>query len=345
MGICQKKVLQLTLFSVMLNMYINDYGRMSMKKKLLIIYVFVAFILLCTNVYATINMDLTLTADNTSVQPGETVVVTVNLKNMSSSISSIEGYINIDENVLESISSSMVVATDGKIKVTTADGTVTNTLSYVFNPTSIDADYDVIFNTKKENIENNDCFFVMDLKNDISTTSNILTLQFTVKDSASIATVSDAIRIDNLVACSADESDKTDSISESLDIKVVKASTGDSNDGDDDDIDNNTSTDDDTNTNENTNTNTNNNTNSNTNNTNTNTNASTNTNNNTNSNTNNTNTNSNTNSNSTTNTNTDGTVSATNLPSAGAKFIILPVIIFAILAYISYNKYIKYKDI
>ena len=130
-----------------------------MKKKLLLVYVFVAFVLLCTNVYAVLTMDVNLVADKTSVKPGEEVLVTVNLKNISKPISSIEGYINIDETVFKESIQDALVTKDNKIEVT-SENTASNKLSYVFDPNAMSADYDVIFNTKKANIENNDCLFI-----------------------------------------------------------------------------------------------------------------------------------------------------------------------------------------
>ena len=54
--------------------------------------------------------------------------------------------------------------------------------------------------------------------------------------------------------------------------------------------------------------------------------------------------NTNTNKNSNTNTNkTDNSVAGTVLPATGAKVIIIPAIILIVLAYVSYNKYMKYK--
>lgn len=298
-----------------------------MKKKLLLVYVFVAFVLLCTNVYAVLTMDVNLVADKTSVKPGEEVVVTVNLKNISKPISSIEGYINIDETVFKESIKDALVTKDNKIEVT-SENTASNKLSYVFDPSAMSADYDVIFNTKKENIENNDCLFVMDLAQDIANSADVLQFKFTVKDTATVKKVEKAVQVDCIVAYSSDRSDRSEKISATLDINVVNGNAPAEENKTENNSVNNTNTNKNTN---NTNTNTNN---TNVNNTNTNKNAN--------------NTNSANNVNNTvnnTNTNKDGTVAGTNIPAAGAGFIIIPIIMFAVLAYISYKKYIKYKDI
>lgn len=300
-----------------------------MKKKLLLVYVFVAFVLLCTNVYAVVTMNVGLTADKTSVKPGEEVVVTVNLKNISNPVSSVEGYINIDEDVFKETIKDALVIKDNKIEVTSGS-TVSNKLSYAFDPTSTNADYDVIFNTTGASIGDNDCFFVMDLSQAIENSVDILQFKFTVKNNATVKKVEDAIKIEKVVAVSDETQERTEEKSATLDINVVKANEP----AEENNTVNNTVNDTE-NTNKNTNTNTNQNTNTNKN---TNTNANQNTN----------NTNSSNKVNNTvnnTNTNKDNTVAGSNIPAAGAGFIIVPIIIFAVLAYISYNKYIKYRGI
>ncbi len=321
-----------------------------MKKKILVLYVFIALVLVCTNAYAAITMNVGLTADKTSVKPGEELVVTVDVKNISKEISSIEGYINIDENILKDINKDTIVSKDGKIEIKSGDK-VTNKLSYAFNPTSTNADYDVVFNTKKENIENNDCFFVMDFNDAIKENSDLLKLKLQVKESATINEIKEAIKVDFIVAYSADEAEKSEPVSAALDIKVVKDETQkpaeddkDNNKTDDDkkeDDNKNNNNGQDNNGGNNNNNNNNNNDNNNDKDKDKNQNKNTNTNQNTNRNTN-TNTNGNRVAN---NTNTDGTIAGTKIPAAGAGMILIPITILAILAYISYNKYIKYKDI
>jgi hypothetical protein len=317
-----------------------------MKKKLLLVYVFIAFVLLCTNVYAVITMDLSLTANKKEVEPGKEILVTVSLKNPSSAISSIQGYINVDENVVEAVSKDMIVTNENKIEVKSGD-TVLDTLTYAYNPSTADADYNVIFNTNKDKIgSDNDCYFVMDFSKDLTVSADILTLKLKVKENASIQDASNVVKLDTIVAYSADPADKTADMSAKLDIKVVEAddTTNDNNNATNENKNtNNTNVNNNTNnTNTNKNTNNTNKANTNTNNTNTNKNTNNTNTNKANTNTNNTNTNKNTNN---TNTNTDGTVSGKSIPKAGANLIAIPIIVFAVLAYVSYNKYIKYKDI
>ena len=151
-----------------------------MKKKFLVLYIVIALMVLCTNVYAALTTNLTLTADKTSVKAGEDVIVLVNLSNMSSSIASVKGYIDVDENVLSSVSENMIVKnSSGKIEVT-SNGTVTNALDYVYAPTE-PADTDVVFNTSSSATDGHDVYFTEDFKTAVDHDSVILKLKFTVK--------------------------------------------------------------------------------------------------------------------------------------------------------------------
>ena len=302
-----------------------------MKRKLLLVYVLMAFVLLCTNVYAMVTAELNLVANKTAVKPGEDVIVTVELNNLSAPVASVEGYINIDENVLESISSNMVVTnSDGKIEINEK-----NKLSFAFNPTALNADYDVIFNTNASATRGNDVFFVMDFAENITSNAEIMKLKYKVKEGTADADIANAVKLDCVVVYS--DNDRSGELNESLTIKVSAAASEGSGSGAENE--NNAGTNENTSGEGNTAGNTNTNTNTNTNNTNTNTNRNTNTNN-----TNRTNTNTNTNK--TTNTNTkDNTVSGTTMPAAGLRTVMIPMIIFMVLAYVSYTKYVSYKDV
>ena len=70
-----------------------------MKKKFLILYIILISIMLCNSVYATLSASLILTSDKSTVKAGEEVIVSINLTNISDSIASVTGYIDIDENV------------------------------------------------------------------------------------------------------------------------------------------------------------------------------------------------------------------------------------------------------
>lgn len=190
-----------------------------MKRKLLIVYVFVAFVLLCTNVYAALTMDLSLVPESEKVKQGSDLVIAVKLNNVSAPIASIEGYINVDENVLEPISSDMIKGDTIEVK---SNGTKVSSLDYKFNPTSADADYDVIFNTNKSAIENNDCFFIMDLRKNIQGNCDIMTLNFKVKEDATVSQATQAVKFKVSSAVSAaDTKDKVTDLSANLSFEVL----------------------------------------------------------------------------------------------------------------------------
>ena len=334
-----------------------------MKRKFLILYVIIALVLLCTNVYAALTTDLSLTTDKTSVKAGEEIIVSVNLKNMSSPITLVKGFIDVDENVLSALSESMIVTNNGKIEVI-SNGSITNSLKYVYAPNSsedLSDDIGVIFNTKPEATQGHDMSFTEIFDNDLSSDSVILKLKFTVKEGVANGDLTNAVRIEGLKAESDD--DELENLSASVTIKVENptpvqedSNTNKNTNNDNANTNKNTNTDNtNTNTNKNTNTgNTNTNTSKNTNtgNTNTNTNkntnknnTNTNTNKNTNTNNTNTNTNKNTNTNTNKNTNTDNTVAGTKIPATGAKTIIIPGLVLCLLGFISYKKYLDYKEI
>lgn len=308
-----------------------------MKKKILVLYIIIALVLVCSNVYATVTTDLSLTRDKEKVKAGEDVIISVNLRNLSKNIASVTGYIDIDENVLNGISEDMIVKNNaGKIEVT-SNGTVLSTLSYAYAPTE-PTDVDVIFNTNSAATEGHDVFFTEDFKQDLSNDSIILQLKVTVKQGVNSGDLEKAVKITDLVAESTSTSQGTTTSDKSEKLSADVTITVDNTVPIEPTPSNNTE-------NENTNnTNTNNtNTNTNTNNTNTNTNKNTNTNN-TNTNTNNTNTNTNKNTNTNTNTK-DNTVSGSRLPATGAGTIIIPGLVLCLLGFISYRKYMNYKEI
>ena len=190
-----------------------------MKRKLLIVYVFAIFVLLCTNVYAALTMNVSLVPVSEKVKQGSDLIVAVKLNNISEPISSIEGYINVDENVLEPISADMIKGDRIEIK---SDGKTLSELDYIFNPTNANADYDVIFNTNKENIDNNDCFFIMDLRKDIQGNCDIMILNFKVKEDATVSQATQAVKfkISSAVAAS-NPKDKAENISANLNFEVL----------------------------------------------------------------------------------------------------------------------------
>ena len=307
------------------------------KTKLILLQLFIAFVLISTSVYATVNTTIALSLNEATAFRGDTVEVTLSLKDVEEDkkIQSVAGYINYDENVIEAITVDSIKKSDDN-KVTIGNETLN-----VEDLT--DADLEDIPTTSAYIAFNgnptteNDARIVIDFKDGITTDEDLLTINFKVKETATIGEVEKAISYSMFVITAGSE--ESEEITKDIKLTVKAVDAGD-NEG------NNTNNEaKNENENENVNTNTNNaNTTENKtkNETNTNTNKAGNTN--TNKATN-TNTNKNVNSNNSVNNTSDNTVSSVKIPAAGAKVILIPAIILIILAYVSYNRYMKYKNI
>ena len=307
---------------------------MIMKKnKLILLQLFIAFVLVSTSVYAAITTTISLSVSETTVFRGDTVDVTLSLKDVDSSkkIESVSGYINYDSDVIEEITvDSIQKSAENTVTIGNEVLKVEDLTNASINEIPTSTSY-VAFNGSPTS--GNDSRIVIDFKDGISEDTDLLTIQFKVKEDATIGEVEEAISYSMFVMTAGTE--QSEEVTENIKLTVKAVTTNDDNNT------NNNVANENTNTNGNTNSNTNKNTNTNTN---SNTNKNTNTNTNTNSNTN-KNTNTNTNSNSNVNNTTDNTVSSVKIPAAGAKVVIIPAIILVILAYVSYNRYMKYKDI
>ena len=82
-----------------------------MNKKLIIYNIFTAMIILCTSVYAAVNANLKLSLSTNNLKAGDEFEVILSLKDLEEidGIDSIEGYINVNENVVEPISFDSIV--------------------------------------------------------------------------------------------------------------------------------------------------------------------------------------------------------------------------------------------
>lgn len=315
-----------------------------MKKRQVAFYVALMLMLLCTSVYATISGNMNITASKTDeLSAGEEFTVTLSVDNMSSGVVAVDGYINIDENVLDKLTvSSIVTNSDGKVKVNS-----NNNLA-VYDASSAEAssaETGITFNTKPESGKG-DYRLVINLANAITSKTDLVTIKFKVKSGVSKGTYKDAISYTLFKIYS--DSDKGDVTSKSLSItvgdKVSNENTA--NNTNTNNATNNATTNNATNNAANNTSNKANNVANNaTNNTNTN-NATTNNSTNKASNTNKVADNSNKNAAGTT-TNSgskaDNTTATGSLPKTGYKFIILPIIGLAIAGIIFYKKYEQYN--
>ncbi len=320
------------------------------KSKLIILQLFIAAVLISTSVYAAVSTTIGVSVPNASVKRGNKVTVTLSLKDVDSSkkVTSVEGYVNYNTNIFETItvdsiqknSDNTVDIGNEKLKVedlTNADlGSLPNSSAYV------------AFNGSPRGEENN-TKIVIDFNNGITSNTDLLKIDFKVKSDATLGEVKDAISYSNFRITAGSE---TVEVTEKINLNIEAAgnpTNPDDNKDDDknekpnekpsDKNENKNNSNDDKNQNKNNskNENKNVNTNKNTNNTNKNVN--------TNKNTNNANKSSNISGNKASNVNrNEGTASGV-LPATGAKIVIIPAIVLAVLAYVSYKKYVNYKDI
>ncbi len=150
-----------------------------------------------------------------------------------------------------------------------------------------------------------DAKILIDFSNGLTEDTDLITIKFKVKSDAKIGEITDAIKYSNFIVTT--ESGKSEEITKNVNLTVKEkpANNQNQNKNQNKNEDNTVGKVNTTNSNKNT--------------------VKTNTVNNTNT--------------------LDNTVSGVNLPATGAKIFIIPVIVLIILAYISYNKYIRMRGI
>lgn len=305
---------------------------MMKKNKLILLQIFVAFTLICSSVYAAVNTTIAVKASKNSVLRGEKVSVTLSLENVDNEkVEEVEGYVNYDSNIVEPITfESIQKDAENKVKIG-------NEVLVVEDVTkgnlSASSGY-IGFNSDPSS--GNDTRFVIEFNDGITEDVDLMTIDFVVKEDATLGEIKNAITYSTFVVTADAETSEEITKNVTLTVKAENApADDDSNENKNENKNSNTNSNENKNENKNTNSNTNTNTNSKNENKNTNKNTNTNT-----------NQNKNTNKAGNTNTNTkDNTVSGTNLPATGAKMIIIPAIVLLVLAYVSYNKYMKYKNV
>lgn len=329
---------------------------MKKRNKLILVQTLVAIVvLLCTSVYAAISVKLELSASNTKLNPGDEVTVKLSIKDIAVSdegVTNVDGYINYDETIIEPITVESIVrdsdgrVTVGKDKLSVEDLTGVTSVNTGDNTTGI------VFNGKPAT--DNDCRLLIGLVTPLKEDTDLLTIKFKIKEDATLGEVENAIRYDMFVITAGEE--KTPAISEAIALTVEKVNDNNNdnnNNGNDNNNDGNNGSGNNGNDNNgngnNGDDNTGNGNAGNANNGNNNNNDDKNVNNTANNVVNNTtnNTVNNTANNTVNNTSNkvDNTVSGTNLPRTGTRMLIIPIIAAIILAYVSYNRYIKYKNI
>lgn len=192
-----------------------------MKKKSIAVLSLLIIMLLCSSVYAAFDADFQLAYNKKEVKAGDTITVTLKVLNITGTdkgVENIEGYINVDENIIEPVTSKCIKTDEnGKVEI----GDMKLDLQDITNATEADTvqENGVTFNSKP--LSGNDAKFIIDLPKPIKTDTDTLVMNFKVKSNASVGTISKAIKYDMLVMYSGEE--KTVSASGSLDITVEKS--------------------------------------------------------------------------------------------------------------------------
>jgi len=154
-----------------------------MKKGLVLFQVLVALVMVCTSVYAVVNATLELKIANSTVNQGDTVRVTLALKNITGTttgITNISGYINYNKNVIEPLTVNNVVKeSNGKVKIN-------NFEIPIYNGVNNNGDECIIFNENP--VSDNDTRILIDLSDShaISQNTDILTIDFKIKQTATL---------------------------------------------------------------------------------------------------------------------------------------------------------------
>ena len=343
---------------------------MIMRKcKLIILEAIVAIILLCTRVYAAINVNLSFRVTNRELKPGEEFKIRLTLNNIkldnNSGITDIEGYINYNENVIEKVTAASITKNDDG-KVVVGDQILDFEDLTNLDPNEMSSSLEGIVAFNGNPASGNDSKIIIGLKEPITESTQVLEVTFKVKEDAVPGQVDDAVEYSLFEVAAGEE--KTDTISQVIPITVLGTTTENTVDNTVNNTVENKTNNTVNNTVENKVNNTVNNTvenkvnntvnnavenkvNNAVNNTvkNTVNNKVNNTVNNTTKNTVNNTTNkvNNTTNNSvkSTNNGVDNTVASSTLPKTGASMIIVPIAGLIVVAYIAYNRYMKYKEV
>ena len=309
-----------------------------MKKRQVILYIFVMLILITTSVYATISAELgfDIKLNNKTIYPGDEISVTLRLKNLDTDkeIKAVEGFIDVKSNILEALTVDNIVTNeDGKVEIDE-----NNILKvYDSNDISSTSETGIIFNNKPLS-EKGDYKIIVNFDKPVTEDTDLVTIKFKVKEDAEPGSYESAIvyNLFEIFANDASEKAKLDRAGITVEIKEKSNSSTQKPDNNDLDNQNNVGQKDENVTNGNNQSDKPNNQNP---------------------------------SDETKNsvkapvtfnsvnktgsgiTNTsykvgsevDNTVSPTNLPKTGVALIVLPIVIIAIVGIVFYNKYSKYN--
>lgn len=198
-----------------------------MKKSKVMLYIMVMLALICTNAYATISGNINIASSTQMVETGKEFVVTLSLNDIEAEngITSLNGYININKNILEPLTVESIVKVDGKVKINE------NNDLPVYDSGNVNANADsagIVFNTSPVSGDG-DYRIVINLNEAISSNTNLVKITFKVKDGAEEGTYEDAIEY-KLFQIFSGTTDKYEVAAKSLDLTVKKAQVADPED-------------------------------------------------------------------------------------------------------------------
>lgn len=280
-----------------------------MKNKLIVLQIFIVMILICTSVYAAVQATVGVKVSSSTLSRGDTFQATITLSDVQSGekITGVEGYLIYDKDILEKVTVDNILKdSDNKVKIGNDTLPVEDMQK---NPTDTGAF--VGFNGEPTSGKG-DAKILIDFNNAITKDTDLITFEFKIKSDAKIGDIKDVIKFSEFtIAVEGGNPNDITTITRSINLTIKEKNNNNQNQNQDKDKDQNKNTE---NKSENpvgkvNNTNTNN------------------------------------KANNTSNTNTDNTVSGTKLPATGAKIFIIPAIVLIVLAYVSYNRYIRMRGI
>ena len=193
-----------------------------MKKKFIVLKVFIILILLATTVFAGTD-GINIKVDKNEIRPGDEFIITLSLKdlaNLNSGVNSLQGYLNIDENIIEDITFDRIIKnSDNQVTIGNETLTVYDVQSLVEDQMP---EYGVFFNNNPIS-GNGDYRIVIDLRNNVST-SDLLQIKCKVKPGIADGIYSNVIECEEFEVTSGGTSkynDLTGTVS--LNIKSVGA--------------------------------------------------------------------------------------------------------------------------
>lgn len=316
-----------------------------MKKRYVITYIVLMLALICTNVYATISANTELSISKSVFEKGDEFSVTLSITDLETTtgVKSVEGYINIDENILEDLTIESIVSEDGKVKINDdnilnvidqvqSDGTASSESGVIFNdsPVSGKGDYRIVINFDKELTEDEELITInFKLKDDVENATYENAIEYTIfrifSESEKVIIEDKAI---NLVVNTTEETPGDDT-GDNSDDEEDKNQDQDQNQDTDNDSNNGTNDDSDDDNNNNNNDSDNENEGSSSNNDDDDSDKVTNQDNNSNGSAD----------------NNDDTVAQNPLPNTGYKLILIPIVVLVIAGVVFYKKYAKYNNI